>query len=222
MAQVDAPPPIPGGRGRCWLQWPNKFQSDNREPIQWSHRGGPRGEIVLRGLTPPELEAIEGCLIGTSYIRCIDGRLWAYDVYEALPSPEADSLIGPHWGATGEPKLWGGLPDGEGWHSPGLIITALGAGCGDSRSRRQRNIEIATEFGFQCLRSQRGRDGKYWEQWVLHFLDAARGRLREHLDALPKEDTWDQRANAAARFVAEHVAFGSLDITIQRWALSCD
>lgn len=73
-----------------------------------------------------------------------------------------------------------------------------------------------------CLRSRRGDDGGYWEQWVLHFLEAARGDLEQHLKALPSGTAWHARAEAAAKFVAKHVRFGSLDITIQRWALCFD
>ena len=222
MSQVDVLPPITGVVERCWLKWPDTPQSDDRPAIRWTSKGGSEGSLELAGLTGNELDAMEGFLNGTSYVRCIDGRLHAYHAHEPLPPLEADPLIGPHWESTAEHKEFGGIPTTEGWHSPGLVITGLGAGIREPDDRL-RNMQTVMEFGFVCLRSQRGDDGKYWEQWVLHFLEAARGRLQEHLAGLPdKEKDWHTRANAAAKFVAERVHFGSLDITIQRWALCID
>lgn len=222
MANTSKVDPIMSKDDRCWLKWP---VNDDRPPIRWTSKGGPDGRIELAGLTPKELEAVEAFLAGTSYVRCINGRLHAYKTHEPLPRPEEDPLIGPHWRNTGEPKVWGGIPSGEGWHSPGIIITGLGAGLspdGFGNQEAERNQALVESFGFDCLRSRRGDDGKYWEQWVLHFLEAAKGDLLAHLNALPRDAKWHQRAESAADFIAKQVRFGSLDIVIQRWALSYD
>lgn len=224
-SMIDPLPPIPGRRERCWLKWPDKLAPDERTPIRWSSKSS-RGELTVSGLTPRELEAMEAFIRGTSYVRCVEGRLHAYDAHEPLPTPEEDPLMGPHWSASGEPKQWGGITSGEGWHSPGLIITALGAGIDRNapfgKDQAARNQALVESFGFVCLRSRRGDDGGYWEQWVLHFLEAARGDLEQHLKTLPPGTGWHERAEAAAGFIAKHIRFGSLDITIQRWALAFD
>ncbi len=221
MSQIDCLPPISTVSPRSWLSWPDRPQQDDRPAIRWTSKGGSSGGINLVGLTAKELKAMEAFLNGTSYVRCIDGRLHAWNAHEPLPPPECDPLIGPHWNSTGERKVWGGVPSGKGWHSPGFVITALGVGLSTAEARRS-NIKMAIEFGFHCLRSQRGQDGKYWEQWTLHFLEMARGRLREYLDGLPSKVGGHERVDVAAAFVAEHIHFGSLDVTIQRWALSID
>jgi hypothetical protein len=223
--QVDPLPAIHPA-GRCWL---TQQQNDTRQPLRRNGivqgaRGAECG-ITFSGLTGKELEAFEAFEAGASYLRVVGGRLHAYRAYEALPDAECDPLLAPHWGERGQLKHFGGLPPGEGWHSPALIVTAVGAGGrgGDAR-RSQKSL---SECGFVCLRSQRGDDGKYWEQWVLHFMAAAKGLLESHLDAWSKDSgprDWWAAAEEAARFLTRdlRIAYGSLDITIQRWALCVD
>lgn len=62
----------------------------------------------------------------------------------------------------------------------------------------------------------------------MHFMLAARGPLKEHLarwkEAFAGHPDWHAEAEEAARFLTRDlgVHYGSLDITIQRWALSYD
>lgn len=192
---------------REWLAWPVK---DDRPRIRWTSLSNE--QITITGLTKKEREAFEAFLAGASYIRCVDGRLHAYHSWLPLPNAVHDPICGPHWEATAEPKQFGGIPASEGWHSPGLILTGLEAGM-------QKLVEAC---GFVCLRSRRALDGKYWEQWVLHFMDAAKGPLEQHMREHAKL-SWHEKAEEACRFLAIdlRVRFGSLDITIQRWALAC-
>jgi hypothetical protein len=174
-----------------------------------------------------ELGAFRAFETGASYLRVIEGRLHAYHAWEQLPDANADPLTVAHWGGTGV-KEFGGLPKNEGWHSPGIIATGIGAGCGKDTGCQKRSQDILTECGFVCLRSPRGLDGKYWEQWVLHFMGAAKGPLKEHIDKWrndnPKATNWFTEAEEACRYISRdlHVHYGSLDITIQRWALTYD
>ena len=133
----------------------------------------------------------------------VNGRLHAYHTWEPLPDAETDPLLAPHWASTDEPKQFGGIPTSEGWHYPGIIATGIGAGCRDATGRK-RSQDLLTECGFTCLRSPRGADGKYWEQWVLHNMLAAAGPLDVHMKAWRAaniERTWHSEAEEACRFL---------------------
>lgn len=216
--QVDKLPPI---KHREWL---TSEQKDDRPKMRYTVKMRSEKEpssITIGNLTAAEVDAVDAFLNGLTYLRCIDGRLHAYSVLEDLPKPEDDPICGPHWRTNGEVKQWGGIPDSEGWHSPGIIITGVGAGLDKSREHLVNEHKRRLDYcGFVCLRSPRGRDGRYWEQWVLPGLWHAKGQLKAFLNKLP-ETTWHQQANAACQYIAQDmgISFGSMDITIQRWAL---
>lgn len=219
MSQVD-PPPVKQSE-REWLRYDPNPADDKRPPIRYSLLASER--VEFSGLTPKEREAVEAFLNGGSYIRCVDGRLHAYDVWKSLPDPIDDPICGPHWEVAPEEKQFGGFPESEGWHSPGIIISDLGASYGEcTETARRKNQNKVEDCGFVCLRSRRAHDGRYWEQWVLHGLMCAKGPLKEHMAKHPKLN-WHQQAEEACRFLARDlgVRFGSMDITIQRWALCC-
>jgi hypothetical protein len=191
--------------------------------------------VTLKNLTHAEFEAVTAFLLGKSYIRCVDGRLEAHEAHRPLPGPTDDPVLAPHW-RPGTVKEFGGPPAGEGWHHPGIILTALGAGVQMSdfmaADRLKRDMENLLDCGFECLRSRPDRDGKRWEQWVLHSPTFARGKLKAHLEEWRKQhprtdapgNNWHAEAEEICRYLTRdlQIAYGSLDITIQRWALCCD
>ena len=204
---------------RAWLVYPENLD-DKRPKIRWALKSND-GRVDIVALTKKEVAAVESFINGNSYLRCVNGRLHAYSVNEPLPDAETDPLLGPHW-SKGEVKKFGGLEQETGWHLPGIVITALGAGIdGDhAEARRRENQKRVQDCGFTCLRSPRGDDGMYWEQWVLYSLSAAKGPLAEFVAANRKLD-WKQSANAACEFLVRDmgIQFGAMDVTIQRWAL---
>ena len=231
MSQVDAIPMEPSRKVREWLVYDEKPAKDARPPIRvaasTSNRNG-KNSITFDDLTEKEADAVRAFLNGTSFIRCVNGRLHAYSALEPLPDPESDPICGPHWRSDGTVKQWGGIPDGEGWHSPGLVLTGLSAGITDglgADAARARNQRIVIECGFTCMRSPRSDCGRYWEQWVLHGAYCAKGPLKTHMEKLKEQGLdWHQTANAMCNFMVNdmRINFGSLDITIQRWALTYD
>lgn len=231
MTMIDPLPP--SDQDRCWLKYPVTDRRDKVRIGSQSYPGGDTGETNARvefvNLTRKERDALESFMLGGSYVRCVNGRIHAFHAWEPLPGPEEDPLLAPHW-KPGEVKQFGGVPMGEGWHSPGITITALGAGIPvDSAvgaTRQAENQQRVVDCGFECLRSRRGKDGRYWEQWVLHGLWAAKGPLKDHLEQWHKthQPHWHLDVEEAARFLTVdlRIAFGSMDVTIQRWALTCD
>lgn len=216
MSGTFVDPPAASTEDRCWLKWK---PDDSRPRMKWGMRSNK--SITIDNLTEREVQAFEGFLNGTCYVKCEQGRLFAYDVHETLPDPVHDPLIAPHFDSCAHKQL-GGMCDESGWHSPGIAISHLGAGRPDSYRRSAQQL---TECGFDCLRSRRGPSGQYWEQWVLHSLWRAQGPLRKFMDdwkSTAEHKSWRTEVDAAARFIAVdmEVSFGTLDIVIQRWALT--
>lgn len=203
---------------REWLKVP--VEPDNRPPIKWTMRGG--GQMHIANLTELEGKALEAFLNGSSWIRCIDGRLAAVSAYHQPPEPEDDPLMVGHWDQSNSTlKLTGEFPANRCGAS--IVISHLGAGLSTERERRA-NTRLAKSMGFTCLRSQRGEDGKYWETWNLFGIWMAKGILKTFCDELPKNIEFDERVQRMAHFIAvgASLSFGSLDVTVQRWALTHD
>lgn len=214
-------PPAAHRDDRCWLTHPVKDDRPRVGSSSVTRSSSGACSITVANLTRAELEAMESFLCGCSYLRVVDGRLSAYHVYEPLPDAESDPIVGPHW-EGGTVREFGGVPAGEGWHLPGITIEALGAGS-LGNSERKRSQEMVIDCGFECLRSRRDGSGRLSELWVLSSLTFARGRLAAHLETWRGKGKphWHRDVEEACRFIAQdlRVRFGSMDITIQRWAL---
>lgn len=217
--KVDEMPPHPDDR--VWLK---HHVPDDRPKAQIVGTGTrERLRVEIGNLTESEYEVVQGLVNGTQYIRFVDGRLWSYDVNESLPTPQQDPIMFPHWrDPGGEPIRLSGPTSG--WHSPSLILSHL------LSPDPRRDMELLESYGFDCMRSRRSRCGGYWEQWVLHGTWSATGELKKVLtdwNALAEtkqlgvEVRWRQEAELACRFIVDQrIRFGTLDISIQRWALS--
>lgn len=200
---------------RCWLEWP---AVDKREPVRvtGSMRDNKRSleaasHVKIDNLTVREVEAVEGMVSGENYLRCVDGRLHAYSARQPLPDPIDDPIVGPHWERSPEPKI-GHKPPGEGWHMPTVTVHSL-LDNGESAARLD-------DWGFVCMRSRRSRDGKYWEQWWISRW-MAKGELKVAIEKAG-ELGWFGEAEFICRFVVnQRIRFGSMDVSIQRWAMTC-
>lgn len=222
--------------GRAWLVY-DVPPKDGRLRINISSRSvGNRTaneadcSVTIKNLTLKEHDAVVSMVNEQSYLRVKDGRLHAYTVHKPLPDAVDDPIVAPHWvKSTDELVKHGNYPKENGQRMPGIVISHLGAGIGerhfDNADTVKRNIEAVESCGFVCLRSKRFEDGTYDEKWVLHSLYCAKGPLKEFLDSLKvKADTyWHTVADAACDFLvkAMGIRFGTMDITIQRWALTC-
>jgi hypothetical protein len=197
--------------------------------------------IEVRGMSKTEAEAFQAALLGANWVRVKDGRLAIAHAHEHPPKPERDPDIGPYWPR----KDWGKLGEKNrpehkvrmfhdsdpGFSEAGLHIAHVGAGNPDEAAYAG-NAERLERWGFECLRSRRGSDGKFWEIWYLPSLFFAEGELAEAIgkvDKKPGEPGYPhdkeynkRRLDAAIKFLCRNANFGTLDAFIQRAALTFD
>ncbi|OGI90408.1 hypothetical protein A2911_00245 [Candidatus Nomurabacteria bacterium RIFCSPLOWO2_01_FULL_40_15] len=211
-----------------------KDREETRERVhvtQTSRRGGV-GEVTLSGIPEDLLEKVEGTTFGQYWMTIKDGKLVFSPTREPLPDPVADEEMLPFWRRYDERPghLQEMLFDLERQiGSPSFIVSSL---CGYHYTPEdyRRNAELLMSYGFVCMRSQRGADGKYWEQWHLSGAWAAKGELKETIEAWRR--TGDKNRDLAKQtkdeirkiisFLCRNVSFGSLDVVVQRAAMILD
>lgn len=192
--------------------------------------------IEFSGLSAPELAALESALIGANWVRIHDGRLAVAHAYEQSPELENDPECGPFFATYGPQskqqtsrnikKIKFRDPE---FAEPGIHISALGAGQ-RHKDAYESNVLRLESWGFECLRSRRGENGKFWEIWYLPSLLFAEGELAKAIAEVKstKANNWgdveyhNNRLEAAIRFLCKNANFGSLDAFIQRAALTYD
>lgn len=202
-------------------------------PIKISSRstGGPAGdEITFKGLTKEECEKLEGVQHGSLWVSIQNGRLECKWSYTQLPDPVDDPLMYPFWRAATADEAKADLqpelipnpfPVSNIWSVPTIIINHL---CGYYYTEDKYAAEAArlTEYGFIIMRSQRGLDGKYIEQWLLYGGWSAKGDLKDFIDALDRKMDAEEKTKKIIKFLCQHCSFGSLDIVTQRAAMTIE
>lgn len=175
--------------------------------------------IEISNLSSAEVRSLEGMVRGHNWcISTPDGRLKVQSRWEPLPAPAKDEEMMPFWqpmvpGPTQMEIREVPVPFGS---QAGIIIESV---CGYYYTPENYQAETAKleEFGFECLRSPRGLDGRFWEMWYLSGLWSAKGRLKGTLHGI-KDPA--QAIDEAVRFLCKNVQFGSLNVTWQRAAMS--
>lgn len=193
--------------------------------------GGPHNDRSIRitHLSEDEHEKMLGAFKskeGTYWVRIRNGRLESRPHFIELPSPVYDDEMLPFWRKPTQKevklslKKYKRIPfkeeNDEELHLMASIFIRSLCGYYYSPENYKFNAEKLTSFGFECLRSRRGDDGKFWEIWQLPFLDAARGDLKKRIHKV-KDDS--KRLKIALNFLARTVSFGSLDVSVQRMAM---
>jgi len=174
----------------------------------------------LVNLTSAEAAQIDSTLSGNSWIRAVDGRLESRPVWEPLPRPAEDPLIAPFWSPSQvpPPATLELLPATDFKSlTPSFVVQHL---CGYNYTPLgyREEAERLEAFGFTCLRSQRGEDGRFDEMWYLPGAWAAKGDLKLHLEGVPRE----QHMDTVVAFLCRRASFGTLDIMQQRAAMTID
>jgi hypothetical protein len=197
--------------------------------VSTSHRYGV-GEVTFGGIPEELVDKVEGVSYGQYWMTVSDGSLVFKRTREKLPDPAADEEMLPFWRRRSdtESHLQEVLFDKEciGHSSPSIYIGSL---CGYDYTPEdyRENASRLESYGFVCMRSQRGDDGKFWETWFLPLF-LAQGALKETLEAIPQksgEDPSEKRRTSldrAVSFLCRSVSFGTLDVVVQRAAAVID
>ncbi|EKE24906.1 MAG: hypothetical protein ACD_5C00359G0001 [uncultured bacterium] len=146
------------------------------------------------------------------------GRLEVAAKKKDLPKPTEDEEMLPFWrrqvpGSYQLELFKVAVPK---YSSPAIIIQSL-CGYNYTSENYKYTAELLESYGFECLRSRRGNDGKYWEVWILPGLWSAKGELEKALHGL---DLGSKKIlERAIKFFCRNVQFGTLDVSFQRAAM---
>ncbi len=184
------------------------------------------GKIIVEGLTTDEVGVLRAAMLGGHHwVRGNDGRLEKVPSFENLPDPVVDEEMLPFWrkqteGNFSQNEIFGfdeGTKDSIKHSSPSIHIHHL---CGYNYTPEyyKKQAEKLTSWGFECMRSKRGKDGKFWETWYLPGLWAAEGQFKEVLKKKKFKDRKEE-LESALEFIRVNASFGSLDVCVQRIAM---
>lgn len=197
------------------------------------HRRHDQGDVTIGELTAEEMQSMEAFTLGACWIRVSeDGRLERRDRFAELPDPISD----PHLPAKWIPKIdWTKeapflvnpvppLPEEPkpNYEDPGIIIRYL---CGYNNTPYEYEARKLQSYGFECLRSRRGNDGRFYEIWFLPSYYFAKGDLKDAIDLRTLKSGESESANkisTVVTFLCNNVSFGTLDICYQRAAMVID
>ena len=185
--------------------------------IQVASRGA--GGFSLRNVSPEEMDKLEAMALGHAWCMVVNGRLQSQSRWEPLPKPAADETMMPFWQpiSPGRAQLeLRGIETPPGAQA-GIMIQSL---CGYEYSPENYRLESEKleRYGFVCLRSRRGEDGRFWEVWHLPGLWSAEDELKDALQLIRERDE-AKRVDTAVSFLCQHVRFGSLEVFWQRAAM---
>lgn len=193
---------------------------------KYPYNGEP-GEITLK-VDPREMSAV---VLGQAWFGVEEGKPIFWPKYKALPPAIDDDQILPFWNGGISRKIFEYSQDAP-W-SPHFDIQHL---CGYNYTKELYEIEARKleSYGFDCLRSKRGLDGRYTEIWHLSGYWAAKGELKDFVKnniEIIKDSTHTPEGHLKTNeikikliinWLREHISFGSLDVSYQRAAMVVD
>lgn len=181
------------------------------------------GEAKFAGLEPAEVTMMESMAHGTGWIKVSrkTGRLVKRNAQRDLPCP-TDEQMEPFWRKHQDVQASLKLNDFEplpNFFEPSISIQHL---CGYNYTPLNYKVEAEkfTRWGFHCLRSKRGDDGRFWEIWYLPGFWCATEELKDEIEAAGKDV--NKRMEAAKNFLMHRASFGSMDMSVQKVAMVID
>ena len=179
------------------------------------------GGVRIEGLTTDEVEDFQAMMLGECFLRKKKrGRLERKEAGTTFPDPKIDPFIAESWQTEEHPQKppkkfeYGPIKH----HFPSIIIQHL-CGYGYTEKRYKQTAATLEDYGFACLRSRNGRDGKHWEVWFLPGLFMAEGELKVAIHGKKTDET---KMKAALEILGRNVSFGTLDVCVQRMAMVID
>lgn len=201
-----------------------------RMRITSSHMAG--GTLTLSGIPEELFEKVEGVINGHQWMLVENGVPRFASARAPLPDPRVDDELLPYWQSDVQRQYrLEGLVFGNeerGYHSPSFMVSHL-CGYHYTPEKYREQAELLESYGFVCMRSRRGDDGQFWEIWYLPGAWAAKGALKERVTEVRTLATVDNLAKSTRRetdavvaFLCRNASFGSLDVVIQRAAMSVE
>lgn len=183
--------------------------------------------VTFSGLTKEEAALLIGLAAGTQWIRVWHGRVEALPVYQQPPDPVQDPILPNGWqGGGAKFHLDPGPARLDIRHfcakpalCPSIVIQHL-CGYGYTPERYKKIAVDLVRWGFDCCRSRRGQNGRFWEIWYLPSLWTAQAELKEAMGDL--SGNTEVSLDKAIRFLCRTIAFGTLDVNVQRAAMTMD
>lgn len=201
------------------------MEKNGRKKVQINEWGP--GFVKIEGLTEDERDKIEGMVRGCFWVTGVEkGELKFINTKEELPSPEKDDDMLPFWrkhqdGDGVQLKLKDLDVEEKDWgkhHSPSIFIQHL-CGYNYTPDNYRYVAKQLQSYGFECMRSRRGSDGKFWEIWFLPGLWCAKGALEK---AIKDKGNRESELGRAIDFLCRNSSFGALDVSVQRAAMTMD
>lgn len=194
--------------------------------------GGDRGEVNFYGFSREEISSVDGVANGYNWMTIQDGVPKFVSVYESLPEPAVDDEMLPFWRKLSEEhestqlELFDLGTEKLQNSSPSFIVQHL-CGYRYTSDNYRYNAELLESYGFECLRSRRRANGRFWEVWLLPGTWAAKGELQEVLSLVTDPGSDYQKAEKkkvekTIDFLCRKVDFGTLDVCVQRAAMTVD
>ena len=177
-----------------------------------SRRGDGDSEITLKG-TEEEIAALEkALLVGNSWVRRLpDNTIVEHSAY-LTPQLTDDDDIKNHFQKVKSyfiddsvKRLNRKKKDKDCEHPDPSIYVQHIAGYRDDY---RKSADLMESVGFECLRSRRGKDGKYWEVWYLPGMWFAKGQLK------------GKKTEDMIEFLCRKIVPGSFEVDGQVWGLS--
>lgn len=182
-------------------------------------------EITFSGLIEKESDELVAMLAGLSWIMIQDGRLVSHQKHLPLPSPTEDEKMLPFWrkhSILEDGYMQEEIFDPERLQRPYAVSIYISSLCAHNYTPEnyQQESEKLERWGFVCMRSQRGENGKFWEVWCLPGTWMAKEELQGVVQGAKIQIPFDKKEKEvlkqALEFLRRNVQFGSLDVSIQR------
>lgn len=201
----------------------------DRIRISSSHMDG--GTLTLSGIPKESFEQVEGMIHGHQWMLVENGLPRFSPARSPLPDPRDDDELLPYWQQdTQRQYTLRGLnfDTKRRYDTPSFMVSHL-CGYHYTPEKYREQAALLESYGFVCMRSRRGADGCFWESWYLPGAWAAKGALEERLaevrapgSVIERAESVRRETDAVVSFLCRNASFGSLDVVVQRAAMSID